>query len=140
MKKLTLPAIGGLLLSSLLLPSALAANLPEGAVVSGGLAWTRNNSTAVGNGSAAFGLAKHACDNLTAGGYTDWRLSTKVELSALSASSKTALTSAGWTLGNTWSATPNPNKGSGYLSVVLNNGLVTATGDPYLTHYVSCVR
>ena len=29
MKKLTLPAIGGLLLSSLLLPSALAANLPK---------------------------------------------------------------------------------------------------------------
>jgi hypothetical protein len=108
MKKLTLPAIGGLLLSSLLLPSALAANLPEGAVVSGGLAWTRNNSTAVGNGSAAFGLAKQACDNLTQS-YTVGACLLRWNYCAVSIS-KTALTSGSWTLGNTWSATPNPNK------------------------------
>ncbi len=140
MKNLPQPAILGLLLSAFLLSSAFAAGLPAGAVVSGGLTWTRNNSTAVGNGSAEFSRAELVCHNLTTEGYTDWRLPTKVELSALSASSKTALTSAGWTLGITWSATPHPKKGNGYLSVVLNNGFVTGTADPYSTHYVSCVR
>lgn len=134
-RKLTL-STAGLLLCSFLVPTAFAATLPEGTVVSGGLTWTRNNST-VSKRGANWQPAKDACDNLTAGGYTDWRLPSKPELLALYANSKAALSSAGWTLANTWStATTSPNY---HYGVTLNNGNSYNYKDS-TDVLVSCVR
>lgn len=109
------------LLTSLLLPSAFAADLPAGTVVSGGLTWTRNNSTVASLGATNWNTAHSTCDTLTAGGF-NWRLPTKQELSALFAASRSALTAAGWTLGTTWSST-HDDAGNHYV-VDLFSGIV----------------
>ena len=137
-KKLTMSVITGLLLSPLLLPSAFAAwDLPAGTVASNGLTWTRNNSTVGSPGKSTWSVAQSTCDNLTAGGFSDWRLPVNSELNALD---KSKLKSAGWTIDYNWSKTPGigttdyhymKDLGSGgYLMQVSNNG----------DNYVSCVR
>jgi len=137
-KKLTLTVISGLLsLGSLLLPSAFASGLPAGTVVSNGLTWTRNNSTVASPGKSNWSDAKSACDKLTAGGYTDWRLPVNSELNALD---KGVLKSAGWTIDYNWSETPGNGDGHYHYMKWLGNGgylmAVSDNGD----NYVSCVR
>ncbi len=137
-KRLTLSITGGLLLSSLLLPSAFAANLPDGMVNSFGLTWTRNNSTIASPGKTDPNSANYTCDRLTTGGYTDWRLPTKQELLILFSAGTSELTSAGWTLGNTYSSTKHNNDNSWYYFVDLSNGNVGwSNGESY---YVTCVH
>jgi hypothetical protein len=131
-KKLTLSITTGLLLSSLLLPLAFAADLPAGTVASGGLTWILASKTA--NWSNA---ASSSCGHLTAGGYTDWHLPTKSQLSTLQATSKAQLTKAGWTLGNTWSS--NVYDPSSHFTVNLIYGVVDYGYDSDLK-FVSCVR
>ena len=121
-KKLRLSITAGLLLNTLLLPSAFAEDLPTGAVVSGGLTWTRNNSTVASLGPTNWNTAHSTCDTLTSGGFDNWRLPTKQELSALFAASRSALTAAGWTLGTTWSST-HDDAGNHYV-VDLFSGIV----------------
>ena len=138
-KKLTLSITAGLLLSSLLLPSAFAASLPAGTVVSNGLTWTRNNSTVASPGKSNWSDAKSTCDKLTAGGYTDWRLPVNSELNALD---KGALKSAGWTIDYNWSETPaNGSSGNGYhyMKSLSSGGYLVQVSDRS-DNYVSCVR
>ncbi|CAN1502228.1 hypothetical protein MCEORH2_00554 [Methylophilaceae bacterium] len=52
MKKLTLSLTATVLLASLLLPSAFAADMPAGTVTSGGLTWTNNTSMVPSPGDA----------------------------------------------------------------------------------------
>ncbi|CAN1502194.1 Protein of unknown function DUF1566 [Methylophilaceae bacterium] len=121
-KRLTLSITVGLLLSSLILPSAFAADMPAGTVVSGGLTWTRNNSTVASSGTANWNATHSTCNALSVGGIDNWRLPTKQELSALFAASRSVLTSAGWTLGTTWSSTRNDE--GNYYVVDLFSGIV----------------
>ena len=135
-KKLTLLVIAGsFLLASMALPSAFAAELPAGTVISGGLTWTRNNNTFARG--TYWSTGKNSCDNLTTGGYADWRLPTKAELLALYAASKDTLTSAGWTLGSTWSST---NTVSAYHWVVTLDQGKSYNTDDTRSVLVSCVR
>lgn len=136
-KKLTLPITAGLLLCSLLLPSAFAAGLPAGTIVSNGLTWTRNNSTVGSSGKSNWSVAKSTCDNLNVGGYNDWHLPTNAELNALD---KSLLKSAGWTIDYNWSVTPgNGDGGYHYMKYMGNGGYLIQTSDRN-DHYVSCVR
>ena len=136
-KKLTLLISIGLLLSSLFSQSAFAGGLPAGTVVSNGLTWTRNNSTVASPGKSNWSVAKSTCDNLTAGGYTDWRLPVNSELNALD---KSILKSAGWTIDYNWSETPG-NGGSGhYVKWLGAGGYLTTFHDDFDSVYVSCVR
>ena len=134
-KKLTLSITAGLLLSSLLLPSAFAASLPAGAVVSNGLTWTRNNSTFASPGRTVWLAANNTCNALIAGGHNDWRLPVSSEFSALD---KGALKSAGWTLDFTWSSTASDDVGYHYLVDLSNGNVLSSSGS--LSSYVSCVR
>ena len=137
-RKSTLSITAGLLLSSMLLPSAFAGYLPDGTVNSLGLTWTRNNSTISSTGKADWNAANKTCNALTAGGFTDWRLPTKQELSILFSISINALTTAGWTLKSTWSSTKYNNDNSIYYCVDLANGNYGwANGGSY---YVTCVH
>ena len=133
LRKLTQTITAGLLLSSLLLPSAFAADLPPGTVVSNGLTWTRNNST-IKSKTANWTTANNACNALTAGGYTDWRLPVFSEFDALD---NVALKSAGWTLDNTWSST-RYSSGRHYSGYLPNGN--TGWGYDDTLYYVSCVR
>jgi hypothetical protein len=54
--------------------------LPDGAVVSRGLTWTPNKSTAPGTGRSIWINANSTCDNLIVGGADNWRLPTRAEL------------------------------------------------------------
>ena len=130
-KKLTLSITAGLLLSSLLLQSAFADNLPAGYVVSGGLTWTSNN------GMGLFSDANGMCANKIESGADNWRLPTQQELSALYSASKSAFTTAGWTLNYTWSSTAY-GAGSHYF-VYLDDGLVGWAVDSG-NAYVTCVH
>ncbi len=137
-RKSTLSITAGLLLSSMSLPSAFAGYLPDGTVNSLGLTWTRNNSTISSTGKADWNAANKTCNALTAGGFTDWRLPTKQELSILFSISINALTTAGWTLKSTWSSTKYNNDNSIYYFVDLANGNYGwANGGSY---YVTCVH
>lgn len=137
-RKSTPSITAGLLLSSLFLPSAFAGYLPDGTVNSFGLTWTRNNSTVASPGKADQNFANYTCDRLTTGGFTDWRLPTKQELLMLFSAGTTELTSAGWTLENTWSSTKYNNENSLYYFVNLSNGNYGwANGGSY---YVTCVH
>ena len=138
-KRLTLSITGGLLLSSLLLPSAFAKFPTDGSVVSNGLTWTRNNSTVASSGKSTWSVAKSTCDNLNAGGYTDWRLPTNAELNALD---KGLLKSAGWTIDYNWSETPalgSSGNGYHYMKYLGDGGYLMQVGDNH-DNYVSCVR
>jgi hypothetical protein len=117
------------------------APLPDGAVVSVGLTWTRNNSTVANPGRANWTTANNTCNALTAQGLAagSWRLPTSAELQALYAAGNNALSSAGWEvpLGGTWSSTAS---GAGS-----HNGVHLASGNIFSTLdttdvYVSCVR
>ena len=135
-KKLTLSITASLLVSALLLPSAFAADMPAGTVTSGGLTWTRNNSTASPY-STNWNNANSTCNNLIVGGADNWRLPTQKELSALYSVSKSALTKAGWTLVQTWSSN---NIGTGfYYSVGLGDGDAHWYSDSN-NFFVSCVQ
>ena len=131
-KKLTLSITAGLLLNSLFLTSAFAADMPAGTVISGGLTWILASKTA--NWSNA---NSSSCGHSTAGGYTDWHLPTKSQLSTLQATSKAQLTNAGWTLGNTWSS--NVYDPSSHFIVNLIYGVVDYGYDSN-NYFVSCVR
>ena len=138
-KKLTLSITAGLLLSSLLLPSAFAASLPAGAVVSNGLTWTRNNSTFASPGRTVWLAANNTCNALIAGGHNDWRLPTNAELNALD---KGLLKSAGWTIDYNWSETPalgSSGNGYHYMKYLGDGGYLMQVGDNN-DNYVSCVR
>ena len=138
-KKLTLSITAGLLLSSLLLPSAFAASLPAGAVVSNGLTWTRNNSTFASPGRTVWLAANNTCNALIAGGHNDWRLPTNAELNALD---KGLLKSAGWTIDYNWSETPalgSSGNGYHYMKYPGDGGYLMQVGDNN-DNYVSCVR
>jgi len=91
---------------------AAAVTLPAGYVVSGGLTWTPDNSTA-SPGYTDWTTANNTCAALTAQGLVagSWRLPTRLELSALFtalvspySSPASPLTTAGWGLTNTWSS------------------------------------
>jgi hypothetical protein len=137
-RKSTLSITASLLLSSLLLPSAFAGYLPDGTVNSLGLTWTRNNSTIALTGKGDWHAANNTCNTLTAGGFTDWRLPTKQELSILFSTSINALTAAGWTLKSTWSSTKYNNDNSYYYFVDLANGNLGWTNGG--SYYVTCVH
>ncbi len=139
-KKLTLSITAGLLLSSLLLPSAFAADLPAGAVVSGGLTWTRNNSTVEGK-FANWRTASNTCASLNGWGSGKWRLPTRQELITLHTASEMALIRAGWTLDNTWSSETSAGSSDTdhHSGVRLNDGSISWTLNSGLI-FVSCVR
>ena len=104
---------------------------------SGGLTWTSNNSTVAAPGYTDWTTANATCAALTQGGFT-WRLPTQAELSALYTAGTGALTTAGWTLNNTWSSTAY---GAGFHSFVgLGNGYVGWYFDSFNGYYVSCVH
>ena len=133
-KKLTLSITAGLLLSSLLLQSAFADNLPAGYVVSGGLTWTSNN------GMGLFSDANGMCANKIESGADNWRLPTQQELSALYSASKSAFTTAGWSLQHTWTSTGGEKVGAGYhYEVYLYSGTSGLATDKELMH-VTCVH
>ncbi len=116
-----------------------AATPPAGAVVSGGLTWTRNNSTVASPGYSNWTTANTTCAALTAQGLSagSWRLPTQAELSALYTAGTGQLTTAGWTLDDTWSAT---YAGAGFhYNVSLLNGYVRPYDDSNGA-YVSCVH
>jgi uncharacterized membrane protein YgdD (TMEM256/DUF423 family) len=76
----------------------------------------------------------------TISGLTGWRLPTDTELSALYTAypqSSSVLLGYGWTLGYTWSSTPDVS--GGHYSVSLNGGLVQANANT-IRNYVTCVR
>ena len=133
-KKLTRSITAGLLLSSLLLPSAFAAD-----VVSGGLTWTSNRGAVASPGKSNWSVAKATCNALTAQGLPagSWRLPTKEELSALSASQIGTrffytLRDAGW--GFDWTS----NADFHYIVNLSNNKIDAGHNSEY--YYVSCVR
>jgi hypothetical protein len=82
-------------------------------------------------------IANSTCNATRAGGYVNWRLPTKSELSALYSASKSELSAAGWTLYGTWSS--NDGGAPLHYSVNLSNGYVGNDPDNY-NRYVSCVR
>ena len=106
----------------------------------GTLIWSKNNSTVASPGYANYSAAATACHNSRALGYSDWRLPTQPELSGLYNlynAGTTALTTAGWTLGFTWSSTDD---GAGYHYFVdLHVGGVGWGSDSSFI-YVSCVH
>ncbi|MBU3543299.1 DUF1566 domain-containing protein [Polynucleobacter sp. MWH-Mekk-B1] len=102
-----------------------------GWTLSGGgkLTWSRINST------ANWTTASSQCTALGAG----WRMPTQEELSGLfnTASAIAAATTAGWTLGSTWSSALYS---AGYRYVVnLNGGYGYVSNDTFYD-FVSCVR
>jgi hypothetical protein len=135
-KRLTLSITASVLLASLLLPSAFAADMPAGTVVSNRLKWTQNNSTVVSPGKSNWSVAKNTCDKLTAGGYTDWRLPLNSELNALD---KGLLKSAGWTIDYIWSSETDHNSNYHYVKWLGNVDLLETVPNNNVV-YVSCVR
>ncbi len=116
------------------------AMLPSGYIVSGGtLIWSRNNSTVASPGYAIYATAAATCAASTALGYAagTWRLPTQPELSGLYNAGTSALSTAGWTLNNTWSSTVNDFGYHYYVS--LYNGNVVLNSGSY-DGYVSCVH
>lgn len=159
LRKLTQTITAGLLLSSLLLPSAfaadlppgtvvscgsprplvpvLAADMPAGTVVSGGLTWMQNRSMVPSPGLVNWSTANNTCNALTAGGYSDWRLPTKQELSALYSACKLTIIVVDWLPVSTWSSTDY--YGTYHYSVDLGKGSVhNFVNGSKLS--VSCVR
>jgi hypothetical protein len=114
------------------------AELPAGAVVSGGLTWTRNNTT-VSGGESSWYAGYEACNNLTAQGFPvgSWRLPTKDELLALYEAGNGALSSAGWTLSYTWSSSTNA-VGDHYFVGLFRPRVGPDNGS--IRCYVTCVR
>ena len=92
---------------------------PISTLVSGGFTWTKNNSTVAG-GVSNWTTANSTCVALRQGGFT-WRLPSRTELSDLYTADKSALTTAGWELYNTWSSTLN--RTNYYDAVNLFNGV-----------------
>ena len=116
----------------------VTAALPAGAVLSGGLTWTRNNSTVTSPGTSNWTTANSTCNNLIVGGADNWRLPTQAELYALYTAGKGPLSTAGWTLDWTWSSTDG---GAGnHYGVYLYNGGVSWLDDNDGSTYVSCVH
>ena len=136
-RKLTLSITAGLLLCSFLVPTAFAAGMPAGTVVSNGLTWTRNNSTVGSSGKSNWSAANNTCQALTAGGYSNWRLPVNSELNALD---KSLLKSAGWASDYTWAQTPgNGDGGYHYMKWLGNGGYLVQVSDN-ANNYVTCVR
>ena len=135
----TQAANGNYAASSTTITLTVTVALPAGAVVSGGLTWTSNNSTIASPGLASWTTASATCAALTAQGLSagSWRLPTQVELSALYNAGTTALTAAGWTLDITWSAT-TADAGAHYV-LDLAYGNVISISDSY-PYRVSCVH
>jgi hypothetical protein len=102
-----------------LVPTAFAAGMPAGTVVSNGLTWTRNNSTVGSSGKSNWSAANNTCQALTAGGYSNWRLPVNSELNALD---KSLLKSAGWAIDYTWAQTPGNGDGGYHYMKWLGNG------------------
>lgn len=115
-----------------------AATLPAGAVVSGGLTWTRNNTTVPG-GESSWYTADNTCKELTAQGLRagTWRLPTKAELLALYEAGNNVLSAAGWTLSYTWSSTTN-EVGDHYYVGLFRDRVGPDNGS--IRCYVSCVH
>jgi hypothetical protein len=102
----------------------------------GTLIWSKNN-TAPG-GYLRWSIADPACAASTALGYTDWRLPTQGELSALYNAGNATLIVAGWDVSTyMWSSTPNINGSEHYL-VHFGTNAITFSGDNI--YLVSCVR
>jgi hypothetical protein len=106
-----------------------AVAMPKGFVSQGGLTWMPvsfyNN----------WSDANSYCINTAINGKSGWRLPTKDELKALYDSR--AMNDQGWTLGNTWSSTPD--SAGGHYYVLLGHG----GSIPYYDlryGYVACVR
>jgi hypothetical protein len=140
-KKLTLSITASVLLASLLLPSAFAAD-----VVSGGLTWTSNKSVVASPGKSKWSVANATCNALTAQGLPagSWRLPTKEELSALSASQSGTrffytLRDAGWAFDWTWTNTAANSIADHHFVVNLSNGEIDGEFNNNY-YYVSCVR
>ena len=108
--------------------------LPDGAVVSGGLTWTRNNSTAPVRRN--WNDANSTCNNLIVGGADNWRLPTQAELLYIAGTG--ALRDAGWTLSGTWSSDVGVT-GVSHVVVGLSNGFNVWLADS-TDAYVSCVH
>jgi len=106
----------------------------------GTLIWSKNNSTVASPGYANYSTAAAACaamNTSSALGYSSgWRLPTQPELSGLY-NAGTSLTTAGWTLGGTWSSTDGGAGNHAYVR--LTNGVVDWFSDSY-SNYVSCVH
>ncbi len=113
----------------------VTAALPAGAVLSGGLTWTRNNSTATGR--STWNNANSTCNNLIVGGADNWRLPTQAELYALYTAGTGPLSTAGWTLNFTWSSDAGVT--GFHYGVGLGNGDVGSYSDSDY-NYVSCVH
>lgn len=99
----------------------------DGSVVSGGLTWTRNNSTVASPGAANWSTANSTCATLTAQGLAagSWRLPTEAELDALATANvlQNNLTTAGWTLDFTWT-----NKAYTQNGTYAHNGVMLQAG------------
>ena len=113
-----------------------AATLPPGYIRSGGFIWAPITTQADWN------TASQTCKTSTALGYaaSEWRQPTIDELSQLRGSGALSSTT-GWTLGDTWSITPNDSidNVSFHTSVSLANKSETSYNDGWPNAYVSCV-
>lgn len=141
LRKPTLPIIAGLLLSSLLLPSAFAADLPAGAVeLHGVFTYKRNNSTAPSPGTSNWSVADKTCKALTAMGLPpgSWRLPTQPELTEVA---RLNLKDLGWSYDQkyTWTSTKGKYFSGDHLAVSLYGGFYTNYGDQIVA-YVSCIH
>lgn len=121
-------------MSSLLLPSAFAEDLPAGTVTNARRLWTSNTP-----GTSNWNTANKKCDNLSAGGYTDWHLPTTHQLGELYDASKPALKSAGWAMQGTWTSTEEGENTGGHNTMDLDNGKLAYASDGYKLN-VTCIH
>ena len=101
---------------------------PQNYVTQGGLTWAPITTF------ANWDEAKAICANSSSQGFSDWRMPTFSELSALYASGALTTVPVGWTLRQTWAS-----KGEGPMGYNLQYGTVNMSNMPDTT-YVSCVR
>ena len=115
---------------------------PLGYVYAAGLTWMPISAT-----TYTYANAVTLCLG-TINGTNDWRLPTQPELSALYTAypdnsgvgtGNSTLIAQGWTLGSTWSSTPDPNNSGFYFAVSLNSGYF-GTSSQTSNINVACVR
>lgn len=108
-----------------------AGALPAGYVAQGGLTWAPITMTTF----YTWTNANDYCNNTAINGQTGWRLPTRMELSALSASG--AIAGQGWLVSYTWSSTVSA---TGYhYRVALGGGQYSGDTD-LSSNLVTCVR
>jgi len=118
-----------------------------------GFVWQKEDDNAI----RGWDTASAYCDNLTLGGYTDWRMPTINELMSIidySGTGGAAINSTyfphtiHWSMSQYWSVTASPNNAGNAWDVVFDNGSIQGAapnGSVYgasktSTYYIRCIR